>query len=71
MANYVRCIVFSNIEKKGVIFTEDMDKLTKEFIPKNYTFDDESEFHINDLPAYFPFEKILWAEKYDSINTKK
>lgn len=65
MANYVRCILFSNENgsKEGAIFTEDHDTITADFIPPSCTFDDESEINSRDLPTAFPFDTILWAER--------
>lgn len=64
MANYVRCILFSseNGSKEGVIFTEDMDTITEDFIPFGCTLDAESEFPLSYLPASFPLDYILWKE---------
>ena len=64
MANYVRCILFSNESgsKEGVIFTEDMDKITDEFIPSGCTLSGETELNESDLPDCFPLDRILWKE---------
>jgi len=66
MANYVRCILFSNENgsREGVIFTEDMDTITQDFIPPGCKLDGESEFPISYLPnsTSFPLDYILWKE---------
>lgn len=61
MANYVRCIHYSNENgaNEGVIFTEDMDKLTDEFIPVGCTLSGESVLNIDSLPDSFPLEYHL------------
>lgn len=64
MANLVRCILFSNDNgsKEGVIFTEDMETETADFIPPSCTLDGESELPLNTLPDCFPLDSILWRE---------
>lgn len=62
MANYVRCIVFSNKSgsKEGVIFTEDLETPIDEFIiPSGCTVDSENDIKLSDLPEGFPLDYIL------------
>lgn len=61
MANYVRCILFSNENgsKEGVIFTDDMDAPATDFIPPDCTLSGETELHENDLPTAFPLNYTL------------
>lgn len=65
MANYVRCIKFSNESgsKEGVIFTRDFEAEESEFIPYGCTLDAVSEdLKEFDFPDAFPFDSILWRE---------
>jgi len=61
MANYVRCLVFSNENgsKETVLFTEDMKSTPAKLTPAGLEFTKESKFNINDLPDIFPIGYYL------------
>jgi hypothetical protein len=65
MADYVRCIHFSSNDgsKEGVIFTEDFEEKTEDFIPPGCTLDGETEdIKLHQLPSSFPLDRVLWRE---------
>jgi hypothetical protein len=69
MSNYVRCIVFEKVYSRdnsgiytidGLIFTEDMEKISAEFVPEGAEFKGESEFQISNLPDCIQLDTIFW-----------